>query len=258
MYYDLDTNSIISDKVNYPINESIGFMPNKANLSTPNIRVKEEVSKVENSSADLIDKKIRGLRIALKVAKQGTEQGDEKLIEKKIKGLEIAKRMKNDDLPFAKGGVVKTPLTMINEFKRNGLLVVSSIDGSKGIIIRESDKNSYNESDYTKSYVVKTNDGEKEIMARYLEVIDSYKNGGAVDEKLSYKEFTETLRDNDKINAYTGKTTTGMEMFYLPTGHSYLGKKFTYKNKQKAYKEYLSTFIMANSGGVDEVIEVVK
>ena len=250
MYYDLDTNSIISDKVNYPINESIGFMPNKANLSTPNIRVKEEVSKVENSSADLIDKKIRGLRIALKVAKQGTEQGDEKLIEKKIKGLEIAKRMKNDDLPFAKGGGVKTPLTMINEFKRNGLLVVSSIDGSKGIIIRESDKNSYNESDYTKSYVVKTNDGEKEIMARYLEVIDSYKNGGAVDEKLSYKEFSETLRDNDKINAYTGKTTTGMEMFYLPTGHSYLGKKFTHKNKQKAYKEYLSTLMMANGGGV--------
>jgi hypothetical protein len=76
MYYDLDTNSIISDKENYPINESIGFMPNKAGLSTPNIRVKEEVSKVENSSADLIDKKIRGLRIALKVAKcQGTEQG---------------------------------------------------------------------------------------------------------------------------------------------------------------------------------------
>lgn len=107
MYYDLDTNSIISDKQNYPINESIGFMPNKANLSTPNIRVKEEVSKVENSSADLIDKKIRGLRIALKVAKQGTEQGDEKLIEKKIKGLEIAKRMKKDDLPFAKGGLIK-------------------------------------------------------------------------------------------------------------------------------------------------------
>jgi len=91
MYYDLDTNSIISDKENYPINESIGFMPNKAGLSTPNIRVKEEVSKVENNSEDLIDKKIRGLKIALKVA----IKGEEKLIEKRILALEIAKKMSN-------------------------------------------------------------------------------------------------------------------------------------------------------------------
>jgi hypothetical protein len=104
MYYDLDTNSIISDKENYPINESIGFMPNKAGLSTPNIRVKEEVSKVENSSADLIDilTRIKGYKIALKVAKEENKAN----IEKKIKGLEIAKRMKKDDLPFAKGGNV--------------------------------------------------------------------------------------------------------------------------------------------------------
>ena len=104
MYYDLDTNSIISDKVNYPINESIGFMPNKANLSTPNIRVKEEVSKVENSSADLIDilTRIKGYKIALKVAKEENKAN----IEKKIKGLEIAKRMKKDDLPFKNGGRV--------------------------------------------------------------------------------------------------------------------------------------------------------
>jgi len=123
MYYDLDTNSIISDKENYPINESIGFMPNKAGLSTPNIRVKEEVLKVENSSADLIDKKIRGLMIALKVAKQGTEKGDEKLIEKKIKGLEIAKRMKKDDLPFAKGGNIG--------FKGLSNKVASNYEGKK-------------------------------------------------------------------------------------------------------------------------------
>jgi hypothetical protein len=123
MYYDLDTNSIISDKENYPINESIGFMPNKAGLSTPNIRVKEEVLKVENSSADLIDKKIRGLMIALKVAKQGTEKGDEKLIEKKIKGLEIAKRMKKDDLPFSKGGNIG--------FKGLSNKVASNYEGKK-------------------------------------------------------------------------------------------------------------------------------
>ncbi len=115
MYYDLDTNSIISDKVNYPINESIGFMPNKANLSTPNIRVKEEVSKVENSSADLIDKKIRGLRIALKVAKAENKAN----IEKKIKGLEIAKKMQK----FAKGGNIG--------FKGLSNKVASNYEGKK-------------------------------------------------------------------------------------------------------------------------------
>ena len=103
MYYDLDTNSIISDNKNYPIDTMVGFYPNKAGLSIPNIRVKEEVSKVENSSADLIDKKIRGLMIALKLAKAENKAN----IEKKIKGLEIAKRMKKDDLPFAKGGMVE-------------------------------------------------------------------------------------------------------------------------------------------------------
>jgi hypothetical protein len=115
MYYDLDTNSIISDKENYPINESIGFMPNKAGLSTPNIRVKEEVSKVENSSADLIDTRIKGYRIALKVAKAENKAN----IEKKIKGLEIAKKMSK----FAKGGNIG--------FKGLSNKVASNYEGKK-------------------------------------------------------------------------------------------------------------------------------
>lgn len=115
MYYDLDTNSIISDKVNYPINESIGFMPNKAGLSTPNIRVKEEVSKVENSSADLIDTRIKGYKIALKVAKAENKAN----IEKKIKGLEIAKKMSK----FAKGGNIG--------FKGLSNKVASNYEGKK-------------------------------------------------------------------------------------------------------------------------------
>jgi hypothetical protein len=108
MYYDLDTNSIISDKENYPIDSSIGFMPNKAGVSIQKMtsaqgkmekhteRVlalrknkAEQESKVENNLEDLIDKKIRGLRIALKVA----IKGEEKLIEKRILALEIAKKM---------------------------------------------------------------------------------------------------------------------------------------------------------------------
>ena len=91
MYYDLDTNSIISDNENYPIDSSIGFMPNKAGGSIPKIQAMQQAPKVENNSEDLIDKKIRGLKIALKVA----IKGEEKLIEKRILALEIAKKMSN-------------------------------------------------------------------------------------------------------------------------------------------------------------------
>jgi len=85
---------------------------------------------------------------------------------------------------YAKGGIIGVPLNMINEFKRNGLLVVSN-EGEKGVILRQSPKNSYNESDYTKSYIVKTEDGEKEIMARYLRVVENKmaKGGWIVTEK---------------------------------------------------------------------------
>ena len=125
MYYDLDTNSIISDNENYPIDEEIGFMPNKVgstqkmtsqqgkmekhyervrkvqakqetkvennstDLIDKKIKVMEQKSKVENNSADLIDKKIRGLKIALKFA----IKGEKELIEKKIKAFQIAKKM---------------------------------------------------------------------------------------------------------------------------------------------------------------------
>ena len=74
-------------------------------------------------------------------------------------------------------------------------------------------------------------------------MFDFYYNYMVDWKKLSYKDFVETLRDNDKIDAYTGKTTTGMEMFYLPNGHPSLFKKFSHKNNQKAYKEYLSDMI---------------
>jgi hypothetical protein len=78
-----------------------------------------------------------------------------------------------------------------------------------------------------------------------------FDNGGGVGKKLSFKEFSETLRDNDRISAYTGKTTTGMEMYYLPSGHSSLGRKFNHKNKRKAYQEYLASAKFDNGGDVD-------
>jgi hypothetical protein len=89
----------------------------------------------------------------------------------------------------------------------------------------------------------------------------TYARGGGVDGKMTFKEFSETLRDNDKINSYTGKTTTGMEMYYLPTGHPHLGKKFAHKNKRKAYEEYLSSMsktTMATGGSLETYVVVSK
>ena len=80
--------------------------------------------------------------------------------------------------------------------------------------------------------------------------------GGGVGKKLSYEEFVETLRENDKIDGYTGKTTYQMEMYYLPSGHRYLGKTFAHKNKRKAYQEYLSftkAYGFEGGGGVEYV-----
>jgi len=90
MYYDLDTNSIISDKVSYPIDESIGFAPIKGVLNPQRIQVEEQVLKVNNNSLGLIESRIKGLRIALKVAKEENKP----MIEKRIKGLEIARKMR--------------------------------------------------------------------------------------------------------------------------------------------------------------------
>jgi hypothetical protein len=102
MYYDLDTNEINSDGVNYPIDQSIGFIPNKESLSTPNIRVEEKVSKIENNSMTFISNRIKGLKIALKVARAENKPK----IQKRIKGLEIAQKMQPKKMN--KGGVVFT------------------------------------------------------------------------------------------------------------------------------------------------------
>jgi hypothetical protein len=89
MYYDLDTNTIFSDKVKYPIDESIGFVPIKGVLNPQRIQVEEQVLKVNNNSLGLIESRIKGLRIALKVAKEENKPS----IEKRIRGLEIAIKM---------------------------------------------------------------------------------------------------------------------------------------------------------------------
>jgi hypothetical protein len=86
MYYDLDTNEIISDGVNYPIDESIGFIPLRDFLPKPKIKPNLDMP---NDSISLIDSRIKGLRIALKVAKAENKPK----IEKRILGLEIAQKV---------------------------------------------------------------------------------------------------------------------------------------------------------------------
>jgi len=101
MYYDLDTNSIVSNEQGFLIDESIGFVPIKGVLTAPRIKVEQEVAKGADNSSSLIESRIKGLRIALKVAKAENKSS----IEKRIRGLEIARKMKKDDLPFKNGGV---------------------------------------------------------------------------------------------------------------------------------------------------------
>jgi DNA polymerase III sliding clamp (beta) subunit (PCNA family) len=100
MYYDLDTNEIISDGVNYPIDESIGFIPLRNSL--PTTKVKPNID-MPNDSMSLVDSRIQGLKIALKFAKGDSLNS----IQKRIKGLEIAKKMQKDNLPFKNGGSVE-------------------------------------------------------------------------------------------------------------------------------------------------------
>jgi hypothetical protein len=101
LYYDLDTNSIVSDEQGYLIDESIGFVPVKGVLTAPRLQVEPQASQADNSSLILIINRLKGLRIALKVAKSENKPS----IEKRIKGLEIAIKMQKDDLPFKNGGV---------------------------------------------------------------------------------------------------------------------------------------------------------
>jgi hypothetical protein len=113
LYYNLDNNTILSGtKLNdvenfntYEIDESIGFIPIKDTLPASTIRPKIE-SKTDSMS--LIDSRIKGLRIALKVAKAENKPK----IEKRIKGLEIAQKVQtnqktNNTKTFAKGGGVR-------------------------------------------------------------------------------------------------------------------------------------------------------
>jgi DNA polymerase III sliding clamp (beta) subunit (PCNA family) len=109
LYYDLDTNSIVSDEQGYLIDESIGFVPVKGVLTAPRLQVEPQASEADNSSLILIINRLKGLRIALKVAKSENKPS----IEKRIKGLEIAIKMQKDDLPFKNGGSVKKRILVV-------------------------------------------------------------------------------------------------------------------------------------------------
>jgi len=81
--YDLDTNEIISNGKNYPIDESIGYNPRYKEKPK---KISEKPKKSVNSlDTSLIKEQIEGLNIALKYA----EKKDEKLIKDKIEGFKI-------------------------------------------------------------------------------------------------------------------------------------------------------------------------
>ena len=165
---------------------------------------------------------------------------------------------KVSSMKMAKGGTVKTDKYGYHiepQFKVGDQIIYAGYPGE----ITKVHKGMYGRYYYDVSYNVgqgQLNGGANYLANKANEI--KFRNdkmaGGGVDDKMTFKEFSETLRDNDKINSYTGKTTTGMEMYYLPTGHPHLGKKFAHKNKRKAYEEYLSSMsksTMATGGGVD-------
>ena len=228
MYYDLDTNSIISDKQNYPINESIGFMPNKVDLSTSKIRVKEEVSKVENSSADLIDTRIKGYRIALKVAKAENKAN----IEKKIKGLEIAKRM----LKFGKGGSIKNGYAIMQGDKLR-------TDAFSRVEFFETIEKALFKMSHVPRFKSLTKEEKIKLIIPYT---NQFKKGGMVE----YHDYK------------------GVEIMYEPTYEEYFVNDLVFNSLEKAHKYIDSgeankppTYIenlyrrgaMAKGGGVDDL-----
>lgn len=117
LYYDLDTNTIVSDEQGYLIDESIGFVPVKGVLTAPRLKVEPQVSKAENNSSNLIESRIKGLTIALKVAKAENKPS----IEKRIKGLEIAKKMRKEDKGIEIGENIKNITNVIYEDDGNTL-----------------------------------------------------------------------------------------------------------------------------------------
>ena len=134
-------------------------MPNKAGLSTPNIRVKEEVSKVENSSADLIDilTRIKGYKIALKVAKQGTEQGTAgKFGNYKIMNLTRYLKKQEDWIPY------------INKRKELQRLIPQTIKGANFVPIYDLNKN-------TNDGIHPNSIGHKIVADKFIDSIQNFK-----------------------------------------------------------------------------------
>ena len=157
----------------------------KNDVVNGNYEVVKEDADFEQTEKEIIrlyqQRRERGYIFAFTIYEKGTRNKiyESESYQKTLDEYED-ERYYDDDFQFNNGGEVLTPLDMVSDNERKGLLVVSSRDGSKGIIVKESSKNSYNESDYTKSYIIQTNEGEKEIMARYLKVIDNFDNGGRV------------------------------------------------------------------------------
>jgi len=161
MYYNLDNNTILSGtKLNnvedfntYEIDESIGFIPLRDFLPTPKIKPNIDMP---NDSMSLIDSRIKGLKIALKVAKAENKPK----IQKRILGLEIAKKVQNNE---------KTK----NTIKYEDLL---EQDRDLQNEIDEEKRKPTNEQSELKRLAL-----EREVILRKIDEMEQFKKGGGVD-----------------------------------------------------------------------------
>lgn len=74
--------------------------------------------------------------------------------------------------------------------------------------------------------------------------------------KLTYEQFVETLQPYEIEGGFGVTLEKGYKMYYLPNDHPLLNKKFNYRNKRKAYQEYLELVKdkMATGGTIESFV----
>ena len=165
------------------MSEKTSFIPTGG--YPPIIRVEEKVSKIENNSMTFITNRIKGLKIALKVARAENKPK----IQKRILGLEIAKKMQPKKMNNG-GGVVSKENSIKEFFKKFGFNVEDIqkdeySNGIEGWIVFYDNKNKYRVIDYSVAmYLIvhdKTTNKTDIIKQSKSFNIDNFKRGGGVD-----------------------------------------------------------------------------
>lgn len=105
-------------------------------------------------------------------------------------------------------------------------------------------KNQYGASDGGRTYY--------ENRVNRMDVSESpmYAKGGNIDGKMSFAEFEKTLQEYEVEGGFGKRLEKGYKMYYLPKGDPMLNTKFPYRNKRKAYQEYLKIGKYSKGGSV--------